>query len=146
MSAPIAYFLTWTTYGTWLSGDSRGWVRTGGGVQEPDLILQERMRSRMKGESVVLDTIQRRTVDEVVRRHCDIRGWTLHALNVRTNHVHVVVSAGIGPEEVLAQFKAWASRWLGKPAHQRWTEHGSTRWINRVEDLEAAIRYTLEQQ
>jgi hypothetical protein len=22
---PIAYFLTWTTYGTWLPGDERGW-------------------------------------------------------------------------------------------------------------------------
>src|SRR3990172_10721 len=31
MSEPIAYFLTWTSYGTWLSGDPRGWVRFGGG-------------------------------------------------------------------------------------------------------------------
>jgi hypothetical protein len=26
---PIAYHLTWTTYGTWLPGDSRGWVQSG---------------------------------------------------------------------------------------------------------------------
>ena len=24
---PLAYFLTWTTYGTWLPGDERGWNR-----------------------------------------------------------------------------------------------------------------------
>ena len=24
---PLAYFLTWTTYGTWLPGDERGWSR-----------------------------------------------------------------------------------------------------------------------
>ena len=26
MSDVLAYFLTWTTYGTWLPGDARGWV------------------------------------------------------------------------------------------------------------------------
>ena len=28
---PIAYFITWTTYGTWLPGDERGWSRKGDG-------------------------------------------------------------------------------------------------------------------
>ena len=23
---PLAYFLTWSTYGTWLPGDERGWI------------------------------------------------------------------------------------------------------------------------
>ena len=27
MPEPIAYFLTWTTYGSWLPGDQRGWVQ-----------------------------------------------------------------------------------------------------------------------
>ena len=26
---PIAYFITWTSYGTWLPGDERGWWRKG---------------------------------------------------------------------------------------------------------------------
>src|SRR5262249_3307643 len=26
----LAYFLTWTTYGTWLPGDARGWVQVPG--------------------------------------------------------------------------------------------------------------------
>jgi hypothetical protein len=24
---PLAYFLTWATYGTWLPGDERGWIQ-----------------------------------------------------------------------------------------------------------------------
>jgi REP element-mobilizing transposase RayT len=147
MSERIAYFLTWTTYGTWLSGDARGWARFGSSdFQAPNIILQERMRARMKGDPVVLNDNQRQIVDEVIRRHCDIRRWTLHALNIRSNHVHIVVAAGIAPEEVLSQLKAWASRRLGKPGHQWWTEHGSTRWINYPEHLEAAIQYTHEGQ
>jgi hypothetical protein len=27
MPEALAYFLTWTTYGTWLPGDERGWVQ-----------------------------------------------------------------------------------------------------------------------
>ena len=27
MSDMVGYMLTWTTYGTWLQGDERGWVK-----------------------------------------------------------------------------------------------------------------------
>ena len=33
---PLAYFLTWPTYGTWLPGDERGWVEYRHGWQLPD--------------------------------------------------------------------------------------------------------------
>jgi hypothetical protein len=32
---PLAYFLTWPTYGTWLPGDERGWVQYRHGLQPP---------------------------------------------------------------------------------------------------------------
>jgi predicted nucleic acid-binding protein len=34
---PLALFLTWTTYGSWLSGDERGWVEKPGCFREPDV-------------------------------------------------------------------------------------------------------------
>ena len=33
---PLAYFLTWPTYGTWLPGDECGWVEYRHGWQLPD--------------------------------------------------------------------------------------------------------------
>ena len=33
MPEALAYFLTWTTYGTWLPGDERGWVQYRYGMQ-----------------------------------------------------------------------------------------------------------------
>jgi hypothetical protein len=37
MSKPLAYFISWTTYGSWLPGDERGWVEKGTeGIQEAD--------------------------------------------------------------------------------------------------------------
>ncbi len=36
MPEPLAYFLTWSTYGTWLPGDERGWItHTAGSSQTP---------------------------------------------------------------------------------------------------------------
>ena len=36
MPEPLAFFLTWPTYGTWLPGDERGWVKYGQGWPLPD--------------------------------------------------------------------------------------------------------------
>src|SRR4051794_14531911 len=90
---PLAYFLTRTTYGTWLPGDERGWVQWHEGLQQPSEPLQRYSTGKMVEAAITLDPHQRELVDETIRRHCEIRNWSLHALNVRTNHVHAVVTA-----------------------------------------------------
>jgi REP element-mobilizing transposase RayT len=158
MSEPLAYLLTWTTYGSWLPGDLRGWVEQGvSGIQLPDVERKCQAIICMTDDAVVLDAAQREIVETTIRDHCAIRNWQLHAVNVRTNHVHVVASAGVKPEEVMRQFKAWCSRRLSdhsglgadvtKQGRKRWwTEHGSTKWINDDEYLMNAIRYVIEGQ
>ena len=59
MPAPIAYFLTWSCYGTWLHGDARGSVDASHRERftptiEPDPFLQHRVRSLMTGEPYTL--------------------------------------------------------------------------------------------
>lgn len=53
MPDPLAFFLTWTTYGTWLPGDERGWVAKGKGFQGPapdkERAASERMTFRAEG-------------------------------------------------------------------------------------------------
>ncbi|TWU64634.1 transposase [Crateriforma conspicua] len=148
---PIAFFLTWTAYGTWLPGDDRGWHRWGkGGIQPSDERIQESARSEMKKSAFFLSVDDREIVEETVKRHCEIHEWTLHTVNARSNHVHVVVTAsGYDPKTVRDQFKAWCTRKL-KPFHpgreRFWTEGGSQRWINHDDDLEAAVLYVGEAQ
>jgi hypothetical protein len=76
-------------------------------------------------------------------------GWTIHALNVRTTHVHIVVTADAQPELVMEQLKAWASRRLnqmmGIKGHW-WAYHGSTEWINEPVYLQSAITYVRDGQ
>ena len=149
MSAPLAYHITWTTYGSWLAGDDRGWVKPGEGIQAGDPDLLAEMRSRVADDAVTLDADQRAVVDETIRAHVRFRGWELLALNVRTNHVHLVVVANRHPDEVMEQLKAWCSRRLSERLGRKrkwWTEHGSTKWINDEGYLHNAIRYVLERQ
>ncbi len=158
MDAPLAYFLTWTTYGTWLPGDERGWVEKPGRFRAPDAELQTAAKRRMIEPALTLDAEQRRIVEDTIADHCRIRGWLLHAASARTQHVHVVVSAPERkPDDVMDQFKAWCSRKLGErvrsqqsageqPRRNWWTQGGSKRWLNDEGDLEAAVLYVREGQ
>jgi len=153
---PIAFFLTWTTYGSWLPGDNRGWADSRGHLRaaEPARELQA---SRLLAESpLTLGVHQQWVVADVIAAHSNIRGWTLHAMSCRPQHVHVVVTAvGVSPEDVLSQFKTWASRRLkGASAGDQtrsgrmrwWTEGGSKRWIYDVAELGAVVTYVTECQ
>ena len=148
---PLAYFLTWTTYGTWLPGDGRGWNRKDEAeIQPANVLFLEMARLEMKEPEFRLSVAHRRIVEETVRDHCCKRDWHLHTVNARSNHVHVVVTAaGYKPEIVRDQFKAWCTRRLkeaGVARTQFWTEGGSRRWINDDDALEGAILYVIEAQ
>ena len=158
MDEPLAYFLTWTTYGTWLPGDERGWVKKPGEFCTPDSPREQAALRRMTEPALTLTVEQRRIVEDTIAAHCRIRGWHLHAVNARMQHVHVVVTApGRNPEDVMDQFKAWCTRKLRErerslgaaPDAVRqnwWTQRGSKRWINDTDSLAAAIQYVVEEQ
>jgi hypothetical protein len=47
--SPLAYFLIWTTYGTWLPGDERGWNRKGEReILPPNALFVEMAQSQLK--------------------------------------------------------------------------------------------------
>ena len=148
---PLAYFITWTSYGTWLHGDERGWNQWGEGrVDEANTLRSEMAKAAMKETAFALSPKARQLVEETITRHCEVRNWKLHTCNARTNHVHVVVSAlGYDGGAVRDQFKAWCTRLLKTLVPDRsrfWAEGGSCRCINNDEELEAAIRYVSEAQ
>jgi REP element-mobilizing transposase RayT len=156
-SEPIAYFLTWHTYGTWLHGRAEGSVDKRHNAPNsdrlpPDSLREFRNRSRMKHDPFVLNTQARTLVEQVIREHCELKNWNLHAAAVRTNHVHVVVTArGVRPEQVVRQLKQWGTRRLREKryadADQRvWVALASTQMLFNNNELGGAIRYTLEGQ
>ncbi|MGP1272174.1 MAG: transposase [Phycisphaerales bacterium] len=107
----------------------------------------------MRIEAFVLEAHGRLIVDTTIREHCELRGWALQAVNVRSNHVHVVVtcSSTVTPEEAMSQLKAWSTRRLREAGvlekdAKAWTRHGSTRWIDSEASLRAAVDYVLNHQ
>jgi REP element-mobilizing transposase RayT len=155
----LAYHITWTTYGTSLPGDKRGWVKGGhAGIEDPNWRLEDKARDRMAEAAVLLNFAQRRIVEETITDHCEIRGWKLHAVNARTNHVHVLVAAQREPNDVMNQLKAWCSQKLSdaagltekvalKAGRRRWfTEGGDKELVHDAMHLQNAIRYVLEGQ
>jgi REP element-mobilizing transposase RayT len=112
----------------------------------------------MAGEKVVLTREQREAVEQAIRENCRIRGWHLHAVNVRSNHVHVVLTADRSREEARDQLKSTSSRCLSdlaglttpvarKAGRKRWwTEGGDTEAIWDDCYLQNAIQYVQEMQ
>lgn len=106
---PLAYFITFRTYGTWLHGEERGSVdrlhnKFGEEMRPRSRSLKDWEREQMVHEPVVMDIPRRAIVDKTLRQVCEHKGWKLLALNARTNHVHVVVTASERPERVMTAF------------------------------------------
>ena len=150
------YLITFTTYGTRLHGDERGSVDKltaipGTPHLPPHAGRNEVAKSVMNGPSVVLGARERSNVDSSIRQLAGRKNWNLHALNVRTNHLHAVVSSERPPETVMQGMKAWATRGLIaadlRTSDERlWTRHGSTRWLKDDAALQAAIDYVVNRQ
>jgi REP element-mobilizing transposase RayT len=149
---PIAYLITFRTYGTWLHGDERNSVRRsgnnryGGPAVTPSEPLRESMRDEMLANPFVFDQAQRQCVEAAIREVCNFREYLLRALNVRTNHSHFVVSADVKPEKIANDCKAYATRnlrkqWLVGNDQKVWARVASTRYLWKPRYVEGAVDY-----
>ena len=154
---PLAYLITFRCYGTWLHGDKRGAIdrfhnRYKSPYIEPNQVWQHHNARALESQPLILDASQRRSVDSAVRETCDFRKWHLYALNVRTNHIHVLVSIGsIRPGRALSAFKANATRQMRQDGCWRqdkspWAEKGSKRYLWNERSVAQAIEYVLNGQ
>jgi REP element-mobilizing transposase RayT len=151
-----ALFLTWRTYGTWLPGDERGWVderRNGKGepTHRPDYRLEQASKGLMRSPEMRFSDAQRQAVDDAVRETCASEGWQVLGLNVRTNHVHIVLGGDEFEGDVMVTLKKEATkrlRTLGlAPADARvWSRRGSRRVLSGRESVEQAVDYVLNRQ
>jgi REP element-mobilizing transposase RayT len=152
---PLAYLITIRTYGTWLHGDKRSSVDRheqlnafGGPKRSSYPKLESRMRSSMKSRLFVFDEIQREVVKEAIEEVAVHRGFTINAINVRTNHAHIVVRATCKPEKVADSFKSYSTRKLrdrGLVSRDQkvWSRGRSRRYLWKGEHLVGAIDYVL---
>ena len=145
------YLISFRGHGTWLHGDKRGSIdrlhnRYGTPKLPPSPQREKLNCSRLKNPPVILNSQQRHAVEEGIRETCKIRRWDLWAMNVRTNHIHTVVSAPCKPDKVLSALKANATRKLREAgcwtsSDSPWADKGSKRYLWTEQDLINAIDY-----
>ena len=150
------YFLTWRTYGTWLHGEPGSVDHEhnlfGQPYGAPDPGRVEFIRHRMRDEPLILLSIARLLVDNVIRDHCARRNWKLLALAVRSNHLHVVIADPEPPPELIVQqLKMWATRKLREhriigPHQRAWANHASTLYLFEPGAVAEKVRYVLTMQ
>lgn len=157
MGQPIAYLITFTTYGTRLHGDERGTVDDahntyGQPLRPPDPTLQQHREKLLQHQPTLITPKMRRVVRLTIAEVSDTRDWRLHALNIRANHIHLVVSFGEAkPGKVMSDIKAYATRNLrtegltGGDA-KVWTAGGSARPIFDDDGLWRAVDYVENEQ
>jgi REP element-mobilizing transposase RayT len=154
---PLGYLITFRCRGTWLHGDERGSTDRFQNIYKTPHIPANRVwnaynSKQLKSESLILDAPQRRSVEKAIRETCSYRQWRLRAINVRTNHAHVVVSIGeTKPERALNAFKANATRQMREDGNWErpfspWADKGSQRYLWNERSLGLAVDYVVNGQ
>jgi REP element-mobilizing transposase RayT len=154
-TVPSAYFLTFHTYATWLPGDPRGSVRRGDrygdSYRAPCEALERRALAMSRSPPVVLQAEERIVVMRTLVEVCGHRTWVLLAAHVRTNHVHVVITATAPPSRVLGDLKAWSTRRVLEASHRPpgarlWARGGSVRHLWTHKAVAEACFYVVHEQ
>ncbi len=154
---PQAYLISFRAYGTWLHGDARDSVDRHNNVYGSPKYTKadhwnEISKARLIRAPVKLDAKRRRAIEKAIVETCEKRGWTLLALNVRTNHVHIVVSIGLKKASIaLNAFKANATRVMREDgfwssSRTPWADKGSERWLWTEKHVYDAVNYVLNGQ
>jgi len=90
MAKTLGYMITWTTYGTWLQGDKRGYVKNGQiHSANPELAMSN--QQNLIKNPVTLSKAHRVIVEKAIYEKAHRLNQQIHALAVRSNHVHLVV-------------------------------------------------------
>ena len=163
-AAPFALFITWTTYGTWLPGDPRGYVSntiTADGrfgpkrnalhtpFSQSDPATLAAARRQQKYDTVRLDAAQALIAAEALIEAAAHRQWQLIGAAIMDNHIHTLTThcPDDGPA-ALRIFKGVAaarlSRAAGRPMRW-WTQRGSTRYLHDQSAIDAVARYIHQQ-
>ena len=81
--------ITWTTYGTWLQGDERGYVKNGR-IRPGNKALMQSNKQSQSQNAVKLSKAQRKAVKEAISKQAKLQNQHIYALSVQSNHVHIV--------------------------------------------------------
>jgi REP element-mobilizing transposase RayT len=143
MSKLVGYMVTWTTYGTWLQGDKRGYVKDGR-ILEGNQTLRELCKGLQKGQSVKLTKREKEIVRGAILSESERIGQNLEALAVCTNHIHLAARpCDKSIERIVSMYKSAATRTLRFVGRSGpvWTTSFHKRFCFTEDELTRKIEY-----
>lgn len=143
MRQAIAYMLTWTTYGSWLQGDERGYVKDGM-ILPANPALNRANRAVMTALEVTLTPRQKAIVQDALRKEAAALGQKICAVAVGKKHVHLVITTnGLGPGHAVSHYKNAARLAVRGDgfAGRLWTRGYSKRYCFDEQQLYPMIEY-----
>jgi len=143
MGKMIGYMITWTTYGTWLQGDKRGYVKDGKTLCKNDALLQSNLK-RLKNPATRLETEHKTIVRDTILEKAQEIHQQIYAIAVYSNHVHIVAErANESIEKVVSYYKNAARFALraGGFNGRVWTKGFDKRFCFNSKELQSRINY-----
>ena len=139
----IGYMITWTTYGSWLQGDNRRYVKNGRILPRNDKIKSANQKQQ-KSQTVKLNANQRQIAEKTILQEAQRINQKIFALVVCSNHVHIVAEVSAEPiEQAVHRYKYSATLALRKCGVQNkvWSKGFDKRFCFTDEELEHKIKY-----
>jgi len=152
---PLAYHITWGTYGTRLHGDSRGAVHRsenqfGDPILGRDGDWQSEESNLLRFPLRILTMQQRLFVERTTPTICNRGKWDLIAVAAGSDHVHCVLNAQVEGKDIRKWLKRWLSEamtehWPIQPGEVWWAECGSVKWVWHEDYYARVIKYVRDQ-
>ena len=143
MARTLGYMITWTTYGTWLQGDKRGFVKNGK-TYAANQSLADSNKQDLSNNPVRLSKTHRAIAAHAIFEKAGRLDQKILALTVCSNHVHLVaeyVPTPIG--RIVSHYKNSAQAALRKAglAGRVWTKGFDKRYCFDEQALKSRIDY-----
>ena len=142
MRNTIGYMITWTTYGTWLQGDKRGYVKDGQLLPVNQKLYSANIKQQ-KFQTVTLDQNQKDIARSAILTEAKRVSHKIPALAVCSNHVHLVAEANKEPiDQFVRRYKVAATIALRQYYPDKiWSKGYDKRFCFSQSELMNRIRY-----
>jgi REP element-mobilizing transposase RayT len=139
----IGYMITWTTYGSWLQGDKRGYVKNGKILPANDK-LKSANQKQQKFQTVKLDSSQKHIVCKAIFQEAQKINQKILAIAVCSNHVHIVAKVSSESiEQIVHRYKRLTTFVLRKAGlvGKGWSTGFDKRFCFTDKEIEQKVKY-----
>ena len=143
MAKTVGYMITFTTYGTWLQGDAKGFV-TNGEVRGENAALKKSNVKNLTGAAVRLNRKEKEIVRGAIIEAAKRFNQKILAIATYSNHIHIVCEYVDVPIGVIAGFYKNAGRVaLQKNGFEGkvWTSGYDRRFCFNEKELKTRVDY-----